>query len=72
MFTETPGSSLWFVEGAVTYSNDAKINRLQVPRHSRAFGAVSEACVEKWLQEFVKRQERHLGSRLPYCWPRWR
>ena len=43
MFTETPGSSLWFAEGAVTYSNDAKINRLQVPHDTlRAFGAVSE------------------------------
>lgn len=37
-----PGSSRWFVEGAVTYSNDSKLRRLGVKPDSVAqFGAVS-------------------------------
>jgi len=44
--TAVPGSSAWFRQGVVTYSNEAKMSLLNVPagvleRH----GAVSEACV---------------------------
>ena len=41
--TDVPGSSQWFGEGFVTYSNEAKIRRLKVPRAALdADGAVSE------------------------------
>ena len=45
--TSAPGSSAYFMEGAVTYSNEAKIRTLGVPpeiieRH----GAVSAECAE--------------------------
>ncbi len=40
--TDVPGSSAYFREGAVTYSNEAKISRLGVPEEIIAnFGAVS-------------------------------
>jgi nicotinamide-nucleotide amidase len=42
--TDIAGSSEWFGEGFVTYSNDAKVRRLGVPRAMlKAEGAVSEA-----------------------------
>jgi nicotinamide-nucleotide amidase len=42
--TDIPGSSQWFAEGFVTYSNEAKTRRLGVPpRVLGADGAVSEA-----------------------------
>ena len=41
--TEVPGSSAWFDRGFVTYSNQAKIQMLQVKQESLDdFGAVSE------------------------------
>lgn len=45
--TEIPGSSAYFMEGAVTYSNDAKIKRLGVAREiMKNHGAVSAECSE--------------------------
>lgn len=45
--TEVPGSSAYFREGAVTYSNEAKIARLGVPEDTIAnFGAVSAETAE--------------------------
>jgi nicotinamide-nucleotide amidase len=45
--TEIPGSSVYFREGAVTYSNEAKIERLNVPEETIAnFGAVSIETAE--------------------------
>lgn len=42
-FTEIPGSSDYFIGGAIVYSNDAKVNILGVPRDLiDKFGAVSE------------------------------
>ena len=44
--TDVAGSSAWFLEGLVTYSNKAKIDRLGVQPHIlRRHGAVSEATV---------------------------
>lgn len=44
MCTDVPGSSRWFLEGAVTYSNAAKTRTLGVPEGLLAeHGAVSEA-----------------------------
>jgi nicotinamide-nucleotide amidase len=44
--TDIPGSSQWFGDGFVTYSNHAKVRRLGVSRSSLgSHGAVSEAVV---------------------------
>jgi nicotinamide-nucleotide amidase len=43
MLTSIPGSSVWFERGFVTYSNDAKMECLGVPRITLdEYGAVSE------------------------------
>lgn len=48
MFTEISGSSQWFTEGAVTYSNEAKVNRLGVDANTlTVHGAVSEAVCQE-------------------------
>jgi nicotinamide-nucleotide amidase len=45
--TDVPGSSAYFLEGAVTYSNEAKIRTLKVPREVLdKFGAVSAETAE--------------------------
>ena len=45
--TEVPGSSAYFIEGAVTYSNEAKIRALGVPSEIIvSHGAVSAECAE--------------------------
>ena len=45
--TEVPGSSSYFLEGAVTYANEAKIRALGVSEEVLgAHGAVSAACAE--------------------------
>ena len=45
--TEVPGSSAYFTEGAVTYSNEAKTRTLGVPAEIIAdHGAVSAECAE--------------------------
>jgi nicotinamide-nucleotide amidase len=44
--TDMPGSSAWFEYGFVTYSNDAKVRMLGVPRETvEAYGAVSPETV---------------------------
>jgi nicotinamide-nucleotide amidase len=53
--TDVPGSSRWFGEGFVTYSNDAKVRRLGVRRSVlRAHGAVSEAVVRAMARGALK------------------
>jgi nicotinamide-nucleotide amidase len=54
--TDVPGSSRWFGEGFVTYSNEAKMRRLGVPRSSlRTYGAVSEAVARAMVRGAIKR-----------------
>ncbi len=49
--TAVAGSSAWFLEGFVTYSNDAKIRRLGVSHETlREHGAVSAETCEEMLQ----------------------
>jgi len=44
--TDIPGSSCWFSEGFITYSDESKVRRLGVPRAVlKRHGAVSEATV---------------------------
>jgi len=46
-FTAVPGSSAYFLEGAVTYSNAAKMRTLAVSKEIlEKFGAVSAECAE--------------------------
>ena len=55
--TEVPGSSAYFLEGAVTYSNAAKIRTLGVsPTLLETHGAVSSQCAEamaKGMREYA-------------------
>jgi len=55
VLTDVPGSSRWFGEGFVTYSNEAKVRRLGVPRsilHTQ--GAVSEAVARAMARGAIK------------------
>jgi len=46
-----PGSSAYFIEGDVTYSNDAKMRRLGVRKETLdTVGAVSEACAREMAE----------------------
>ncbi len=49
--TAIPGSSAWFLEGVVTYSNDAKVRRLGVQQADLdAHGAVSEPVARQMAE----------------------
>lgn len=51
MFTDVPGSSAYFVQGAVTYTNEAKINLLKVKENTiRQHGAVSEQTAREMAE----------------------
>jgi len=56
--TDISGSSAYFIEGAITYSNEAKIRTLGVAREIiENFGAVSAQCAEamaKGMRERAK------------------
>ena len=50
-FINYPGSSAYFIEGDVTYSNDAKMRRLGVRRETLdTVGAVSEECAKEMAE----------------------
>ena len=56
--TEVSGSSAYFLEGAVTYSNDAKIRTLNVsPDTLGQFGAVSKQTAEEMAKGMRDRAE---------------
>jgi nicotinamide-nucleotide amidase len=56
MLTDIAGSSQWVLEGFVTYSNDAKVRALGVPRSVLdAMGAVSEAVARAMAIGAVQR-----------------
>src|SRR6202790_3856206 len=60
--TDIAGSSQWFIEGFVTYSNESKVRRLGVPRSLlQAQGAVSEATVRAMAAGALKRTGAHLA-----------
>ncbi len=59
--TDIAGSSQWFSEGFVTYSNDAKLRRLGVPRSLlESDGAVSEAVACAMAGGALHRTDAHL------------
>ena len=58
VLTDVAGSSSWFLEGFVTYSDDAKVRRLGVSRAVlKARGAVSEATVRAMVRGALKRSK---------------
>lgn len=62
VLTDIAGSSQWFVEGFVTYSNEAKIRTLGVPRavlESR--GAVSKAVASAMAAGALERTQSQLA-----------
>src|SRR6202522_840584 len=60
--TDIAGSSQWFVEGFVTYSNESKVRRLGVSRSVlRAQGAVSEAAVRAMAAGALRRSGAQLA-----------
>jgi len=60
--TDIAGSSQWFIEGFVTYSNESKVRRLGVPRSLlQAQGAVSEATVRAMAAGALKRTGAQLA-----------
>jgi nicotinamide-nucleotide amidase len=60
--TDVAGSSDWFAEGFVTYSNESKIRRLGVPRAIlRNNGAVSEATVRAMAAGALRRSKAQVA-----------
>jgi nicotinamide-nucleotide amidase len=60
--TDIAGSSQWFVEGFVTYSNESKARTLGVPRSVlRSDGAVSEAAVRAMAAGAIRRTDAQLA-----------
>ena len=60
--TDIAGSSQWFLEGFVTYSDRAKQQRLAVPRAVlEKYGAVSEATVRAMAVGALKRTRARLA-----------
>lgn len=54
--TDVAGSSRWFAQGFVTYSDEAKVRQLGVPRLAlRTSGAVSEAVARAMARGAIKR-----------------
>lgn len=60
--TDIAGSSDWFTEGFVTYSNDAKVRRLGVPRAVLLKnGAVSQATVRAMAAGALRRSNAKIA-----------
>jgi nicotinamide-nucleotide amidase len=60
--TDIPGSSGWFFEGFVTYSDDSKVRQLGVPRAVlQRHGAVSEATVRAMAAGALRRSSAQVA-----------
>jgi nicotinamide-nucleotide amidase len=60
--TDIAGSSQWFCEGFVTYSDESKVDRLGVPRAVlRQHGAVSEATVRAMAMGALRRSHAQVA-----------
>lgn len=60
--TDIAGSSQWFNEGFITYSNQSKASRLGVPRSALAkYGAVSEAVARAMAVGALKRTQAQVA-----------
>ena len=62
MLTNSPGSSTYFLGGVVVYSNQAKVDLLDVSQQTlEKFGAVSEQTVREMAQGVRKRLQTDIG-----------
>ncbi len=62
VLTDVPGSSSYFLEGIIAYSNEAKIRLLGVSREMiREFGAVSYQVAEKMAEGVRKLSTADIG-----------
>lgn len=62
ILTRIPGSSLWFERGFVTYSNDAKIELLNVNRKTLdLYGAVSEETAKEMVIGAINNSHAQIG-----------
>jgi nicotinamide-nucleotide amidase len=60
--TDIAGSSCWFSEGFVTYSDESKVRRLGVPRAVlKRHGAVSEATVRAMAAGALRRSNAQVA-----------
>ena len=60
--TDIAGSSQWFLEGFVTYGNEAKVRRLGVPSSVlKSQGAVSEAVARAMAVGALRRSGAHVA-----------
>src|SRR5258708_1726923 len=60
--TDIAGSSDWFVEGFVTYSNESKVRRLGVPHAVlKKHGAVSEPAVRAMAAGALRRSNAQVA-----------
>jgi nicotinamide-nucleotide amidase len=60
--TDIAGSSQWFSEGFVTYSDESKMRRLGVPRAVlRRHGAVSEATARAMARGALRRSQAQVA-----------
>ena len=60
--TDLAGSSVWFDRGLVTYSNDAKVDLLGVPKTIfETDGAVSESCVRAMARGLLLKSKADYG-----------
>ena len=61
--TDIEGSSRWFVEGFITYSNESKQRRLGVPRSVlQTQGAVCEATVRAMARGAIERSGAQMAA----------
>src|ERR1700722_8399174 len=62
VLTDIAGSSQWFTEGFVTYSNQSKIRRLGVPRAVlEKYGAVSDETVRAMAEGALRRSRAQVA-----------
>ena len=62
ILTRIPGSSAWFERGFVTYSNDAKMELLNVNRKTlELYGAVSEETAKEMVVGAVNNSHAQIG-----------
>jgi nicotinamide-nucleotide amidase len=65
LLTELPGSSGYFVGGAITYSNDEKVRQLGVSAATlERDGAVSESCVREMARGVRQRTGAAIGGAI--------
>lgn len=65
LLTEIPGSSAWFDSGYVVYSNQAKMDMLNVPDYNLdKFGAVSEEVVADMAVNALRQGRANLSASI--------